>query len=148
MHRLWEPLAAKRAPPNGYAAKFSIPYCVAYGMLHGDAGLEAFGDRNAADARIRALAAKVRYAVDPANPYPDEYTGHVRVTLASGAVLEERQPHLRGGHREPLTREDIEAKCRANCRHGGWDERRTQAWLAFARGAFDAPAVDLRAFRG
>src|SRR5262249_10280072 len=28
VHRLWEPLAAKRAPPNGYAAKFSIPYAI------------------------------------------------------------------------------------------------------------------------
>ena len=148
VHRLWEPLAAKREPPNGYAAKFSIPFCVAYGLLHGDAGLEAFSDRNAADARIRALAAKVRYAVDPANPYPNEYTGHVRVTLASGSVLEERQPHLRGGHREPLTREDIETKCRANCRYGGWDERRTGAWIAFARAVFDAPAIDMRPFRG
>ena len=27
--RLWEPLAAKHAPPNGYAAKFSLPYLLA-----------------------------------------------------------------------------------------------------------------------
>ena len=33
VHRLWEPLAAKQAPPNGYAAKFSIPYAIAVGML-------------------------------------------------------------------------------------------------------------------
>jgi len=147
VHRLWEPLAAKREPPNGYAAKFSIPFCVAYGMLHGDAGLEAFSDRNAAEARIRALAAKVSYAIDSNNPYPNEFTGHVRVTLTSGKVVEERQPHLRGGRREPLARADIEAKCRANCRHGGWDAARTDAWLAFARTAFDG-AIDLQGFRG
>ena len=38
VHRLWEPLAAKQNPPNGYAAKFSIPYAIAVGMLRGDAG--------------------------------------------------------------------------------------------------------------
>ena len=148
VHRLWEPLATKQAPPNGYAAKFSIPFCVGYAMLHGDAGLDAFSDRNAADPRIRALASKVRYAIDPANPYPNEYTGHVRVTLASGQVLEERQPHLRGGHHEPLSRAELEEKCRANCRYGGWDDARTEAWLAFARDAFGMGAIDLRAFRG
>ncbi len=29
VHRLWEPLAAKQAPPNAYAAKFSVPFCIA-----------------------------------------------------------------------------------------------------------------------
>ena len=71
----------------------------------------------------------------------------VRVTMKDGRVVEERQPHLRGGHREPLTRADIEEKFRANCGHGKWDPARTEAWLAFARDAFDGP-VDLKAFRG
>src|SRR3989454_3977716 len=29
VHRLWEPLADKQRPPNGYAGKFSAPYCIA-----------------------------------------------------------------------------------------------------------------------
>src|SRR5262249_51228403 len=29
VHRLWEPLANKQRPPNGYAGKFSTPYCIA-----------------------------------------------------------------------------------------------------------------------
>src|SRR3954451_3198789 len=28
VHRLWEPLAAKQKPANGYAGKFSQPYCI------------------------------------------------------------------------------------------------------------------------
>ena len=31
VHRLWEPLAAKQKPANGYAGKFSQPYCIATG---------------------------------------------------------------------------------------------------------------------
>lgn len=148
VHRLWEPLAAKRSPPNGYAAKFSVPFCVAYALLHGHVGLEAFTDGNARDPRIRALAAKVSYRVDPANPYPDRYTGHVRVALAAGTALEERQPHFRGGHSEPLARGEIEEKFRANCRYGGWGDERATQWLRFARGAFGAPPPDLSPFRG
>jgi 2-methylcitrate dehydratase PrpD len=147
VHRLWEPLEVKRRPPNAYAAKFSVPFCVAYAALHGAVGLEAFTEENARDARIVELAAKVGYRIDPRNPYPDEFTGHVRVTLADGRVLEERQPHLRGGAREPLARADIEEKFRANCAHGGWTADRAGRWLAAAARAFDAP-IDLGEFRG
>ena len=147
VHRLWEPLEAKRHPANAYAAKFSIPYCVAYALLRGSVGLDAFTEENARDGSIAALAARVAYRIDPANPYPDEYTGHVRVRFADGSQVEERQPHLRGGRSEPLLRADIEEKFRANCAHGGWDTPRVEAWLAFARRAFDAP-IDLKAFRG
>ncbi|HET7401079.1 MAG TPA: hypothetical protein VFJ62_04830, partial [Usitatibacter sp.] len=140
VHRLWEPLDAKRRPPNGYAAKFSIPYGVAYGFLRGPLGLDAFADEKAADPALRALAAKVSYRVDPANPYPDEYTGHVRATLRDGRVVEERQAHLRGGQHEPLTRAELEHKFRDNCAHGGWSPARAQAWLAWVARAFEAPA--------
>jgi 2-methylcitrate dehydratase PrpD len=110
-------------------------------------GLEAFTEATVRDPKVAALASKVGYQVDPANPYPDEYTGHVRITMKDGRVLEERQPHLRGGQREPLTRAGIEEKFRANCEHGKWDPARIEAWLAFAHEAFDGP-IDLKAFRG
>jgi 2-methylcitrate dehydratase PrpD len=145
--RLWEPLAQKRRPPNAYAAKFSVPFCVAYALLHGHLGLEAFTEETAHDPKVAALAGKVSYEVDPDNPYPEEYTGHIRVKLKDGRVLEERQAHLRGGRSEPLTRADIEEKFRGNCAFGGWDEARGDAWLEFARHAFDGP-VDLKPFRG
>jgi 2-methylcitrate dehydratase PrpD len=104
---------------------------VAHALLHGSVGLDAFTDANARDPRIIALASKVRHEIDPANPYPDEYTGHVRIDLADGKRLEERQPHLRGGHREPLSRMEIEEKFRSNCRYGGWDDAHADAWLDF-----------------
>ena len=147
VHRLWEPLDAKRRPPNPYAAKFSIPWCLAYAMLHGAVGLEAFTDANVRDPGILAVAGRVSYRVNPQDPYPDEYTGHVRVTMRDGRVLEERQPHLRGGHREPLSRAEIEEKFRANCAYGGWTAERAERWLAFARGAFAGGRINLEEFR-
>ena len=147
LHRLWEPLAAKQRPPNAYAAKFSQPYCIAAGFVLGNAGLDAFTDERVADPRLRALAAKVRYEVDPDNPYPDQYTGHVRVRMKNGSVVEERQPHLRGGAHEPLSRADIEDKFRHNCAHGGWSASQADKFLGWAKRAFDAPAIDLSEFR-
>jgi len=148
VHRLWEPLASKQRPPNAYAAKFSVPYGVAHALVHGAVGLDAYEDRAVADPRVTAVASKVAYRVDPANPYPNEYTGHVRVRFRDGMVVEERQPHLRGGHHEPLTRAEIEEKFRANCTVGGWSEARARQWLELARRAFDGGPVDLKPFRG
>src|SRR5687768_5732969 len=85
VHRLWEPLAGKQAPPNAYAAKFSQPYCIAAGFVLGHAGLEAFTEERVRDPRLRALAAMVRYEIDPDNPYPDEFTGHIKVVLKDGS---------------------------------------------------------------
>jgi 2-methylcitrate dehydratase PrpD len=148
VHRLWEPIAAKRLPPNGYAAKFSIPYAVATALIHGEAGLSAFGDDAVSNEAVRTLSAKVGYVIDPDHPYPRSYTGHVRVTLDDAQVLEERQPHLRGGVAEPLTEAEIEAKFRANALHGGWDEARADRAAQWVHTLFDAEEVDLSPWRG
>jgi 2-methylcitrate dehydratase PrpD len=146
VHRLWEPLAAKQRPPNAYAAKFSQPYCIAAGLVLGHAGLEAFTEERVRDPRLLALAAKVGYEIDPDNPYPDEFTGHVRVVLRNGASVEERQAHFRGGAHEPLSRADLEDKFRLNCAHGGWPKERGEAFLGWAQAAFSAP-IDLSLLR-
>jgi 2-methylcitrate dehydratase PrpD len=147
VHRLWEPLAAKQHPPNGYAGKFSTPYCLASAFVRGGVGLDAFTDDAVRDQRVCGLAAKVRYQIDPRNPYPNNYTGHIRAVLSDGRVVEERQPHLRGGAHEPLTRQDVEEKFVLNVRHGGWDGARLQAALALMQGFYDGP-IDLNALRG
>jgi 2-methylcitrate dehydratase PrpD len=148
VHRLWEPLADKQLPPNAYAAKFSQPYCIAAGFVLGHAGLEAFTEERVRDARLRALAGKVRYRIDPHNPYPDAFTGHVRVTLKDGNTFEERQAHMRGGAQEPLSRAEVEEKFRQNCAYGGWSSAQAERFLGWARGLFGAAAIDLGAFRG
>ena len=147
VHRLWEPLAAKQRPANAYAAKFSQPYCIAAGLVLGHAGLDAFTEERVRDARLLALAGKVRYVIDPDNPYPNEFTGHVRARLANGTEVEERQPHMRGGAHEPLSRADLESKFRLNCAYGGWPAERAAQFLAFASRAFGG-AIDLAPYRG
>ena len=148
VHRLWEPLFDKQRVPNGYAGKFSIPYCIAAGLVLGNAGLDAFTDERAADPEMRALAMKVRYRIDPDDPYPKRFTGHIRATLTNGKEIELRQPHFRGGASEPLPRGEIEAKFVSNARYGGWSTSRADAFLSFARRAFSGERVDLTPFRG
>lgn len=147
VHRLWEPLASKHRPANGYAAKFSTPFNIAVAFITGSAGFAAFTEKTVRDPRILALASKVRYVVDPGNPYPKAYTGHVKMTLKDGRVFEERQPHIRGGVHEPLAREEILRKFRGNAEYGAWDPARAERFLGFARRAFDG-SIDASGFRG
>ena len=97
---------------------------------------------------VRALAAKVSYVVDPESPYPRRFTGHVRVTLKSGAVREASQDHFRGGRDEPMSAEALEAKFIANCRYGGWDADRARAALSTLRELRLVQRVDLTGLRG
>jgi 2-methylcitrate dehydratase PrpD len=142
VHRLWEPLAAKQHPNNGYAGKFSTPYCIAAGFVRGNVGLDDFSDAAVRDPAVLALAAKVRYQIDPKNPYPKNFTGHIRATLHDGSVIEERQPYMRGGAQEPLTRADIEEKFLLNAKHGGWSDTRSREALNLIAGLFEGD-VDL-----
>jgi len=146
VHRLWDPLPSKHKPANAYAAKFSAPFNIAVAFVTGGAGLAAFTEETVRDPRILALAAKVKYVVDPNNPYPKAYTGHVRMTLKDGRVFEERQPHIRGGAQEPLSRAEIEDKFRRNCAFGGWSEAQGAAFLKAVPDLFAGP-IKLAALR-
>jgi 2-methylcitrate dehydratase PrpD len=147
VHRLWEPLADKQRPRNGYAAKFATPYLLATGFVCGGVGLGAFTEEAIRDADVLALAAKVKYVIDPQNPYPSNYTGHIRAILKDGSVIEERQPHMRGGAQEPLTRQDVIDKFALNAQHGGWSKTQGDAALRLLAGLY-AEEIDLGALRG
>jgi 2-methylcitrate dehydratase PrpD len=146
VHRLWEPLAAKQKPANGYAGKFSSPYCIATAFVRGNVGLSDFSDAAVRDPAVLTLAGKVRYRIDPQNPYPKNFTGHIRTTLRDGTVIEERQPYMRGGAQEPLTRADIQDKFLLNATHGGWTPARAAQALKHIGTLFEGP-VELKALR-
>jgi 2-methylcitrate dehydratase PrpD len=146
VHRLWEPLADKQRPRNGYAAKFATPYLLAAGFVHGGVGLGAFTERAIQDPKVLALAAKVKFVIDPQNPYPANYTGHLRATMKDGSVIEERQPYLRGGAQEPLTRQDVTDKFLLNAQHGGWTRTQSDAALKLLAGLYQGK-IDLSSLR-
>jgi 2-methylcitrate dehydratase PrpD len=145
VHRLWEPLALKASPPNGYAAKFSIPYAIAAGLTFDDAGLGEYAEAVVQRADLRALAAKVSYIVDPNNPYPKQFTGHLRITLKNGEVHEHSQGYFKGGVDHPMSDADLQQKFLANCRYGKVSDAQAQTILMQLGSVFSANAVDLSA---
>jgi len=136
VHRLWEPLALKQKPPTAYAAKFSSPYTIAAGLLHGNAGLAEFTDEAVSNPQALAIAAKVTYVIDPDNEYPKNYSGHIRAELKDGSIIEERQPQLRGGTKEPMTRTNILTKATANLTFSGRRPEASRVLVDLATGLF------------
>ncbi|PYM92876.1 MAG: 2-methylcitrate dehydratase [Candidatus Rokuibacteriota bacterium] len=112
--RLWEPLGAKHAPQNGYAAKFSLPYLLAVILVRGRASLAEFENDVVRDREILALASRIGYELDPTIDYPRQFVGHVRVRLRDGRIVEESQDHPRGGPDSPMGRDEIESKFLGN----------------------------------
>jgi len=136
VHRLWEPLTQKQKPPTAYAAKFSSPYTIAAGLVHGDAGLAQFTDEAVSDPKALAIAGKVAYVIDPDNDYPNNYTGHIRAELKDGSIIEERQAQLRGGIKDPMSRDDLLGKAKANLTFSGRRPEASQGLLGFATALF------------
>ena len=141
VHRLWEELAVKHRPPTAYAAKFSTPFCMAVGFFDRKAGFSQFTEARIQDPAVLALASKIRYVIDPHNEYPTNFTGHLRATLNDGTVQEVRQPHMRGGAREPLSRSELAAKFTDNVQHGGWSAALADEARLWCETVFDESAL-------
>jgi 2-methylcitrate dehydratase PrpD len=149
VHRLWEPLAEKRRPSTPYSAKFSVPFGVAAGLIDQAAGLGQFTEERIRDPQILALAGKIRYEIDPNDEYPRNYTGTVIARLRDGSIRSAHQPHMRGGAREPLSRDEILAKFYVNTRYGGWTPSQADALSQWCERLFDAPSLaGIETFRG
>jgi 2-methylcitrate dehydratase PrpD len=106
---------AAPAPASQLAAKFSIPWAVAAGLVLGHGELAAFGDAARADARIRDLAGRVMVTADAAmTPRRSDYpTSRLRLRLRDGRTLEGETGVVRGDAENPAGEGEVVAKFEA-----------------------------------
>jgi 2-methylcitrate dehydratase PrpD len=121
------------------AAQLSIPYAVAVTMLHGEPGLEHFGDEVRADPRIARIVdvVEVEEAADCVRDYPAMRPA--RVTVREGGrerVLRIDQPY--GEPSNPVSDDDLERKLLRLAGPVVGEQRCTE--IAEAVWAFDDPA--------
>ena len=143
--RLWEPLAAKHAPPNGYAAKFSLPYLIAVDPGAGAGrGSPSSPTTPCATPTVLAVAGRVALRARPdASTTRASSWATSRSRWPTAASLRERQDRPRGGPDAPLTREELEAKFRGNAGAGAARRRRSSASIR-ARATRSPPAPAAR----
>lgn len=105
-----EPVEAKKAPKNEYAAKFSLQYVVAAALVRGKFGLQELLDDSLFDQEILSLAQKVSYREDPRSSFPHHYSGELIVTTHDGAELQAREQVNRGSDERPLEDSTVRRK--------------------------------------
>jgi 2-methylcitrate dehydratase PrpD len=141
VHRLWEPLSDKQRPPTPYAAKFSTPFCMAVGFVDRKAGFAQFTGSRIQDPGVLAMAAKIRYVINPKDDYPRNYSGHLRATFTDGRQRELRQPFMRGGAHAPLSTGELEAKFMDNVLYGGWSRAAGEGLQRLSSEVFTHPTL-------
>ncbi|MCI0484801.1 MAG: MmgE/PrpD family protein [candidate division NC10 bacterium] len=112
-------LLEKVEPASPYAAKFSIPYCVATALLHGRVGLDDFTQEGIRDRAVRQLMSTVVLHRDPEldRVYPDKWPAVVTIETTQGIRHEARVDFPKGDPKNPMTPDELIAKFHAlTCR--------------------------------
>ena len=94
-------------------AKFSVSYLVAYALVHGAPKIAAFTDAALRDDQVKALAKTVSASVDPElGPGTGFSPARLRITMAGGEIIEQRNDYASGSSRNPMTQAQVEEKFR------------------------------------
>lgn len=102
------------APIDTMGAQYSIPYCVAVALTGDPRDPAGFSGDAVNDPAMRALAARVEIAIDPAVEavYPEKFGASVALTRADGSVAERSVLECRGTPADPCSREELTDKFR------------------------------------
>jgi 2-methylcitrate dehydratase PrpD len=111
-----DPLAAKLAPRTPYDAKFSLPFCVASRLVHGDLAVESFAPKRLGEESVLALARRFRYSAWSVAEAPAPFAGEVSLRLRDGRKFVELVEHPLGSPENPMDGVAVADKFRANAR--------------------------------
>ena len=106
-----EPWEEKLRPPTGYAAKWSLPYCLAARALRGAVTIDSF--EGPPDPELLAFAERVEWSAHE-DGFPDRYAGRVTVVRTDGTELESVVPDVLGAPARPYPQAALTAKFIAN----------------------------------
>lgn len=104
-------LPNQASPASNEAAQYSIPFCIAVALCHGEAALLPLEDRHLSDPDVVALAGRVRLSADPryAGAFPAATPATV-VVIANGERFSHEVVYPKGEPNNPLSNEELTAK--------------------------------------
>lgn len=94
------------------AARFSLPFIVASGLVHKSIRLDATTPARLSDPQVLALMPSIHVTIDPEVDalFPRQRAAKVKIRLRNGTELEHFQPHRVGDPDLPLSDEDLNRK--------------------------------------
>jgi len=109
-----EPLSEKLHPQTAWHGRVSLQYTLAEALYTGRIDVRSYSKENLRNPDILALAAKIVCEVDPNAPGREQFKGWVIVETKDGRRLEEIEEYNRGSRQNPMTRDELVGKFRAN----------------------------------
>lgn len=107
-----EPWADKLNPPDGHAARWSLPIALAARLVDGKVDLDTF--REKASPAVLALASRSRWEALEPNRFPQAFEAEIECHLANGRTLSARVEDVFGNASRPASEADVLAKFHAN----------------------------------
>jgi 2-methylcitrate dehydratase PrpD len=101
-------------PKTALEGKFSIPFCMAIGVLERKAGIAQFTDRKVRDRKVVDLMKRIKLHVDDeleALGY-DQARSRIRIKLRNGSTIEGRYDVARGHPEKPMSWAELAEKFR------------------------------------
>lgn len=101
-------------PKTALEGKFSIPFCMAIGVIERKAGIAQFTDRKVREPKVVGMMRRVTLVVDPeleALGY-DQVRSRIRIKLKDGRTIEGRADVARGHPQKPMSWAEIGEKFR------------------------------------
>lgn len=108
LRMLAEPMATKCRPATAIGAKFSLPFTVAYALVHGRVGLQSFLPEALADPDVLSLASRIE--VDTTALTGSDIGASVRLQIQGGRAREQVVSVPLGSPSHPLSEQDLLAK--------------------------------------
>lgn len=105
-------------PATGYAAKFSLPWCVAAYVHDGRLGPDDFDPERLARPEVADLARRVTWCLTGGDGVAADAFGSVRVSLTDGTEVTGHVARSGGGPNQPLTRDQLLEKALRNAGDG------------------------------
>lgn len=105
-------IAGNQAPNSPYAAKFSLPFCVALATARHGTGPEEFCEATLADPVIRRLMSVVQLKIDPTLDayYPERWPARLTITTRNGQSVTAESEYPLGDPENPIGEEELRAK--------------------------------------
>lgn len=107
-------ITANGQPDSVYAAKFSLPFCVALALCRGKAGLAEFTMDAVRDPLVARVMGRVSLAVaaDLNAVHPAKWPARVTILMKDGRTFAAQTDYPRGDPENPVTVSDLEDKFR------------------------------------
>ncbi len=134
-------------PSTSEAAQYSIPFCIALALVHGEQALLPLKEEHLCDASVVALARRIKLVSSKNYEHVFPASTPARVTIVGKGQLDQQEVlSPRGELLNPLTRDALETKFLALMEKSPFDEKQAMALLeAAGRLGIDREPSDLYA---